>query len=57
MEIEDYRDFGKAADALGEAEKSVAKGLEKGSNPALTELQSTAHRFRKQLEKFQTIKG
>ena len=57
MEIEDYRDFAKAADALGEAEKSVTKGLEKAPNAALEELQSTTHRFRKQLEKFQTIKG
>ncbi|CAJ0941152.1 unnamed protein product, partial [Mesorhabditis belari] len=57
MEIEDYRDFAKAADALGEAEKSVTKGLEKAPNAALNELQSTTHRFQKQLEKFQTIKG
>ncbi|CAJ0578875.1 unnamed protein product, partial [Mesorhabditis spiculigera] len=57
MEIEDYRDFGKAGDALGEAEKSINVGLQKAPNAALQELQNTTRKFRGQLEKFQTIKG
>uniref|UniRef100_A0A1I7WRC3 Dynein light chain n=1 Tax=Heterorhabditis bacteriophora TaxID=37862 RepID=A0A1I7WRC3_HETBA len=58
MEIENYNDFEKAADALEHAQRSVSRGLEGGTNVIiLQEMQEKIRRFQNQIKKFDKIKS